>query len=74
MGPPQRPTTLSLFIERLSIPIAPYLHFSKSLVDEHSSTFPKGAPMETDARLQRLFDLYFRVPSKGVLSPGSLYS
>jgi len=32
---------------------------------------PSGAPMERDARLQRLFYLLLRVPSKGALPSGS---
>jgi hypothetical protein len=33
--------------------------------------FPSGAPMERDARLQDIFYLASRVPSKGALPPGS---
>jgi hypothetical protein len=36
--------------------------------------FPQnGAPMERDAHLQSLFYVFIRVPSKGVLPPGSLH-
>jgi len=34
---------------------------------------PNGAPMERDARLQSLFYISIRVPSKGTLPPGSLH-
>jgi len=59
--------------ERLSIPGAPFIHLSNSTADEPSFRFPCGAPMERDARLQRLFYISFRVPSKGTLPPGSLH-
>jgi hypothetical protein len=67
------PTELSPFRERLSIPRARYIHLTKSSVDEHPSSFPNGAPMETDARLQSVFYLSSRVPSKGPLPPGSVH-
>jgi len=35
------------------------------------SKFPEGSPMERDARLQSIFYLSFRVPSKGALPPRS---
>jgi len=33
---------------------APFIHLSKSLVNEPPSRFPSGTPMERDARLQGL--------------------
>ena len=42
-GPP-RPPPQSLFRERCSMPRAPFIHFSKSLVDEPSSRFPERGP------------------------------
>ena len=60
--------------ERSPIPRAPFSLLPKSPEDEPSSSFPKnGAPMERDARLQSLFYISFRVPSKEALPPGSLH-
>jgi hypothetical protein len=63
------PFALSLFREKRSIPKAPFIHSSKSLVDEHSSMFPRGAAMERDAHLQSLFYLSSRIPSKEAFPP-----
>ena len=71
--PLQRPSPLSLFRERCSTSRAPFIHLSKSLVDELQSRFPSKASMERDAHLQSLPFITFRVPSKGALPPGSLY-
>jgi len=70
--PSQRPSTLSLFREKHSIPRVSFIHLSKSPVDEPPSMFPIGVLMERDAHLQSLFYLS-RVPSKGALPPGSLH-
>jgi len=59
--------------ERRSNPRAPFIHLSKSLVDEPSSRFPNGAPTERDACLQSLFYISFRVPNKGALPPCSFH-
>jgi hypothetical protein len=75
--PLPRPSPWSLFKdrgrERCFIPRAPFIHLSKSLVDEPSSRFSSGAPIERDACLQRIFYISFRVPSKGALPPGFLH-
>jgi len=70
---PQRPSALSLFREKRSIPRASFIHLSKSLVDEPSSRFPSGAPNERDAHLKSLFYLSSIVPNWGALPPGSLH-
>ena len=43
-APPPRPPPRSLFRERCSIPTAPFIHLSKSPLDEPSSRFPKRSP------------------------------
>jgi hypothetical protein len=58
--------------ERRFIHRAPFIHLSKSPVDEPSSRFPKRGNYG-DARLQSLFYTSFRVPSKGALPPGSFH-
>jgi len=70
---PPRPLPLSFFKERCSISRAPFNQLSKSTVDKPSSSSPNGAPMERDARLQSLFYISFRVPSKGALPLGSFH-
>jgi len=67
-SPVKKPSALSLFKEKHSIPRDSFIHLSKSLVDEPTSRFPNRAPMERDARLQSPFYLSFRVRSKGALS------
>jgi len=67
-----RPPPRSLYRERRFIHRDPFIHLSRSPVDEPLSRFPNGALMERDARLQSLFYISFRVTSKGALPPGSL--
>jgi len=45
--------------ERRSISRSPFIHLSKSLVNELPSRFTSGAPMERDACLQSLFYITF---------------
>jgi hypothetical protein len=59
-----RPSALSPFRQRHSIPRAPSTHLSKSPVDKSPSSFSSRAPMEIDACLQNLFYLSSRVPKK----------
>ena len=70
--PPRLPPQ-SLFRERSSIPRAPFIHLSKSLVDEPSSMFPKRGPYGKRCPSPSLFYLTFRVPITGALPPGSLH-
>jgi hypothetical protein len=42
--PPPKPLPRSLFRERYSIPRAPFIHLSKSPVDQPSTRFPKRGP------------------------------
>jgi hypothetical protein len=51
--------------QRRSTPRGPFIHLSKSLVNEPPSRFPSGAPVERDTRLQSLFSITFRVLRKG---------
>ena len=52
---------------------SPFIHLSRSPVEETSSRFSNGAPMKIDASLQSIFYTSFRVPSKEALPPGSLH-
>ena len=70
-APCSRPSSLSPLWERRSAFGTPFIHLSKSLVDEPPSRFPIGAPMERDASLLSLFYICFRGPSKGAPPPGS---
>ena len=51
--------------QRRSTPRVPFIHLSKSLVNEPPSSFPSGAPVEKDSRLQSLFYITFRILRKG---------
>ena len=51
--------------QRRSTPRVPFIHLSKSLVNEPPSRFPSRAPVEWDSRLQSLFYVTFRILSKG---------
>jgi len=51
--------------QRRSTPRVPFIHFSKSLVNEPPSRLHSGAPVERDTRLQSLFSITFRVLRKG---------
>jgi hypothetical protein len=50
--------------ERCSTSRAPFIHLSKSLVNEPSPRFPSRAPIERDAHLQSLFYITFILLSK----------
>jgi hypothetical protein len=63
----------SLFRERCPIPRAPSSSNQSSQKTGPPPGSPNGAPMKRDARLQSLFYISFRVPSKGALPPGSLH-
>jgi hypothetical protein len=54
-SPVKEPSALSPFRERRSTPRAPFIHLSKSLVDESPSRFPSGAPMGKDVHLVRVY-------------------
>ena len=71
-----RPPPRSLFRERereTLHPQSPFISFSKFPYMSSPPGSPNGAAMERDARLQRLFYVSFRVPSKGALPPCSLH-
>jgi hypothetical protein len=70
----KEPSALSLFKEKCSSPGAYFIHLPKSLVDEPTSRFLSGAPMERVAHLQSLFYLSSKVSSKGAIPPGSLHT
>jgi len=56
--------------ERRSTSRAPFIHLSKSLVNELPFRFPSRTPMKRDAHLQSLFYITFiRLSNPGYISP-----
>jgi len=51
--------------QRRFTPRFPFIHLSKSLVNEPTSSFPSGTPVERDSRLQNLSYITFRALRKG---------
>jgi hypothetical protein len=69
---PLRPPPQSLFGERCSIPRAPFIQLSKSLVDEPSSRFPKRGPYGKRCPSPEPFLYILQGPQQG--SPPSRFS
>ena len=70
---PPRPPPRSLFRERRPIPEPPSSISQSPRQTSPPSGSPNGAPMKRHARLQSLFYISFRAPSKGALPSDSVH-